>query len=77
MVQAVSTSLDAFAVGVSLRAVGAPLQAACPVIGTTTFALCLVALGIGRRFGEKLGARAEIAGGAVLLAIGVKAMFFS
>lgn len=77
VVQAISTSIDAFAVGVSLLAIGASLQLACPVIGLTTFVICLVGLVIGRRFGEMLGARAEIAGGIVLLAIGIKSMFFA
>jgi putative Mn2+ efflux pump MntP len=42
----------------------------------TTFLCTCVALLIGRRFGEMLGERATIIGGIVLIAIGLKAMFF-
>ena len=74
LVQAVATSIDAFAVGVSFLASGAPIALAAPVVGVTTFACCVVALLAGRRFGALLGDRAEIVGGVVLLAIGVKAL---
>lgn len=46
------------------------------IVSLSTFLLCLLVLGIGRRFGEKLGTRAQVVGGAVLIAIGVKALFF-
>lgn len=74
LVQAVATSIDAFAVGVSFLASGAPIALAAPVVGVTTFACCVVALLAGRRSGALLGDRAEIVGGVVLLAIGVKAL---
>ncbi|MEE8717288.1 MAG: manganese efflux pump MntP family protein [Coriobacteriales bacterium] len=74
VIQAISTSIDALAVGVSLLASGANLPVAATVIGVTTFVLCLVALAVGRKFGEILGNRAEIAGGVVLVLIGIKAM---
>ncbi|MBM6999981.1 manganese efflux pump [bacterium] len=74
LVQAVATSIDAFAVGVSFLASGAPIALAAPVVGVTTFACCVVALLAGKRFGALLGDRAEIVGGVVLLAIGVKAL---
>lgn len=74
LVQAVATSIDAFAVGVSLLASGANVWFAAPVIGVTTLLCCVGALLVGRRFGSLLGDKAEIVGGAVLLAIGVKAL---
>ena len=76
LVQAVATSIDAFAVGVSLLASGANIFFASPVIGLTTFVCCIVALVVGRKFGEVLGDKAEIVGGVVLVAIGVKALLF-
>lgn len=75
LIQAISTSIDALAVGVSLLAEGADLALAASIIGVTTFALCLVALAIGKKFGEMLGDRAQIVGGVVLVIIGIKAMF--
>lgn len=75
LVQAVATSIDAFAVGVSLRAASVNIAEAAIIITLTTFLCCLVALVIGKRFGTMLGERAEIVGGIVLVAIGIKALF--
>ena len=75
LIQAVATSIDAFAVGVSLRAASVNIVEAAGIITLTTFLCCLVALVIGKRFGTMLGERAEIVGGIVLVVIGVKALF--
>ena len=75
LVQAVATSIDAFAVGVSLRAASVNIAEAAIIITLTTFLCCVVALAIGKRFGSMLGERAEIVGGVVLVIIGVKALF--
>lgn len=74
--QGIATSIDAFAVGVSLRAESVDVMLAAAIITLTTFACCLVALAVGKRFGNLLGDRAQIVGGAVLVFIGLKAMFF-
>ena len=71
--QGVATAIDAFAVGVSLRAQGVNLALAALVITLTTFLCCLAGIPLGRRFGELLGDRAQIVGGVVLVAIGVRA----
>ena len=75
ILQAIATAIDAFAVGVSLRAEGVPILASSAIIGCITFAFCIVALFIGRRLGTLLGDRAEVAGGCVLILIGLKACF--
>lgn len=75
LAQAVATSIDAFAVGVSFCAGGANIFFAAPVIAVTTFCCSLLALVVGSRFGTALGRRAELLGGAVLILIGVKALF--
>ena len=75
MVQAVATSIDAFAVGVSLRAQAVNIVVAASIIALTTFVLCLAALAMGRKLGEVLGDRAQVAGGIVLVLIGLKAFF--
>jgi len=71
--QAVATAIDAFAVGVSLRAQAVGIASASLVIGCTTAACCVVALAIGRRLGHLLGDRAEVVGGLVLIGIGLRA----
>ncbi|MGI6230901.1 MAG: manganese efflux pump MntP family protein [Tractidigestivibacter sp.] len=72
--QAVATAIDAFAIGVSLRAQAVDLAFSVTVIGLTTAACCILALVIGRKLGDLLGDRAEILGGCVLIAIGIKAL---
>ena len=67
---AVATSLDALAVGVSLAVMGVPLLAACIVIGGVTTVIASSGVMIGKHAGVWLGRYAEIAGGAVLIAIG-------
>ena len=74
VLQAIATAIDAFAVGVSLRAQDVNLPFAVCVIGLTTFVCCVVALLAGRRLGSLLGDRAEVAGGLVLIGIGIKAL---
>ena len=71
--QAVATAIDAFAVGVSLRAQAVHIVSASAIICCTTAVCCLVALAIGRRLGPLLGDRAEVVGGTVLICIGLRA----
>lgn len=73
MLEAVATSIDAFVVGVSLAAAGANIVLYGASIGITTFACCCAVLVVGRRLGAHFGPRAEIAGGIVLVLIGLKA----
>ena len=73
LAQAIATAIDAFAVGVSLRAQAVSVVVAAPVIALTTFLCCVVALVLGRKLGEVLGDRAQVAGGIVLVLIGLKA----
>ena len=75
LAQAVATSIDAFAVGVSLLAGGANIALSAVVIALTTAALCAAALVIARRVGNLLGDWAQVIGGVVLVAIGIKALF--
>lgn len=75
LVQAIATAIDAFAVGVSLRAQAVAIVPSSAVIAVTTAACCVIALLIGRKLGEVLGDRAEVAGGVVLIIIGLKAFF--
>lgn len=77
---AVATSIDAFAVGVSfsmqegivwLRG-GLSIFLAVSLIGAVTFALSLIGVCLGHRFGLKYHRTATLFGGIVLILIGVK-----
>ena len=75
LIQSIATAIDAFAVGVSLRAMGADLLAAVSIIGIVTFLACCIPAALGRKLGAALGDKAEIAGGIVLILIGIRAFF--
>ncbi len=68
----VATSIDALAVGLSYSMLGVPILLPSLVIGAVTFALCLVGVEFGKRIGAKSERWAELAGGIVLIGIGVK-----
>ncbi len=61
---AVATSIDALAVGVSWSAAG--------LIGLVTFIFSMAGGLAGFRLGERIGSRATLAGGCVLIIIGTK-----
>lgn len=72
-IQAIATSIDALAVGVGLRAQDVEIVSACAIIAVTTLFLSLIAIVIGKRFGDLLGKKAEAFGGVLLIIIGIKA----
>lgn len=76
LLQALATSLDAFAVGITLAATGEAIIIDASIIALCTFVLCLAMVAVGRRLGEHFGARAQVAGGVVLILIGLRAFFF-
>lgn len=67
----IGTSIDAAAVGVALSVIAVDIWRTVAVIGVVSFAMSTLGLLIGPRVGRMLGRRAEIAGGAVLVSIGV------
>ena len=69
---AVATSIDALAMGVTLNLQGANILIAAPMIAVTTFFLSPVGLKVGNLFGTKYKNKAELAGGVVLVGLGVK-----
>jgi manganese efflux pump family protein len=69
---AVGTSIDALAVGISFAFLAINIWLSGLVIGTITFLASMVAIRLGKSAGKKLGQRAEIVGGLILIAIGVK-----
>ena len=69
---AIATSIDAAAVGVTFGVLEVDVAPAVIVIGVITAALSLAAVFIGARVGERLGRWAELVGGVILLAIGLR-----
>lgn len=69
---AVATSIDALAVGVSMAFIGVDIVAAVLSIGVVTFLFSFAGIYLGRSVGSKLGKKAGILGGIVLIFIGIK-----
>jgi putative Mn2+ efflux pump MntP len=67
-----ATSIDALAVGITFAFLHANISISVTVIGITTFVLSFFGVVIGSLFGSKFKAKAEIAGGIVLILIGAK-----
>lgn len=69
---ALATSIDALAVGVSLTCMEVDILTAAGVIGAVAFCLSVLGGLLGRRLGCLFQRRAELAGGIVLILIGVR-----
>lgn len=69
---AVATSIDALAVGITFAFLQVSILPAITIIGCTTFVLSIAAVYIGNIFGEKYKNKAELAGGAILVLLGLK-----
>jgi len=69
---ALATSIDAAAAGIALPLLGAPLLIACATIGVTTALLSYAGVLLGAAAGARLGKAAEIAGGLMLIGLGLK-----
>lgn len=69
---AVATSIDALAVGVTYAFLQVAIVPAVAFIGIITFTLSLVGVKIGNVFGLKYKAKAELAGGIILIVMGIK-----
>ena len=72
LLQAVATSIDAFAVGVGLSAAEADMWLTVSLIGIVTAIMVTGALFVGKKLGRILGKYSEIAGGLILILIGIK-----
>ena len=69
---AVATSIDALAVGVTFAFLQVDIIPAVLFIGCITFVLSAVGIRIGNVFGAKYKSKAELAGGLVLILMGLK-----
>jgi putative Mn2+ efflux pump MntP len=69
---AIATSIDALAVGITFALFQVHIFTAAPLIGLITLGISMVGVKIGTIFGIAFKAKAELAGGIVLVALGVK-----
>lgn len=83
IMQAIATSIDALSTGFAMEEITNDVWEALlcsTIIAVVTFAISFCSIFIGKKFGDKLGNKAQILGGAILIAIGieifVKGVFF-
>lgn len=69
---AIATSIDALAIGVTFAFFEISIITAILIIGFVTFTISAIGVIIGNKFGDKFQEKAEIAGGCILILIGVK-----
>lgn len=69
---AVATSIDALAVGVTFAFLNVQIVPAVSFIGITTFVLSIAGVKIGNVFGTRYKSKAELAGGLILIGMGIK-----
>jgi len=67
-----ATSMDALAVGLSLSFLEVSILEPAMIIGITTFIISLAGCLLGRRFGHLFEEKVEVAGGLILIGIGLK-----
>ena len=71
-VMAVATSIDALAVGITFAFLKVNIVAAAIFIGCTTFVFSAAGVKIGSVFGTRYRSKAELAGGVILILLGLK-----
>ena len=69
---AIATSIDALAVGISFAFLQVNIVSAITLIGCTTFVISAAGVFIGHKFGSKYEDKASLAGGIILILIGLK-----
>lgn len=72
--QAVATSIDAFAVGVGFCAVCVDIVPATAIIAGITTVMVAGAIAAGKKFGDIFENKAEFLGGVILIIIGIKGL---
>lgn len=73
LLQGVATAIDALAVGLSFAALGAgSIIGTVSLIAAVTCVLSIAGALLGKRYGSRLGSKAQVFGGLLLIAIGVK-----
>lgn len=73
VVQGIATSIDALSVGFMIATYDLLSAVICAlIIAVITFALCVIGVVCGKKFGARLTNKAEIFGGIILIAIGIE-----
>lgn len=73
LTQAVATSIDALSVGFTVSSYDVwQALTSVAIIALVTFAICVGGVYVGKKFGTKLGNKAEIFGGTILIGIGLE-----
>ena len=73
LTQGVATSIDALSVGFTIADYGVVQALVCAlIIGLLTLGICITGIFLGRKIGTKIGGKAEIFGGIILIAIGLE-----
>lgn len=72
LILAIATSIDALAVGITFAFLRVNIVPAVTFIGVITFLLSGIGVKVGNVFGMKYKAKAEIAGGVLLILMGLK-----
>ena len=72
-IQAIATSIDALSVGFTISNYNLIEAIVCvSIVAISTFIICIFGVKIGKRFGTKLGNKAELTGGIILVLIGIE-----
>ena len=74
IILAIATSIDAFAVGITFSLLDVNIYLAIFLIGIITFLVSIIGVKIGNVFGYKYEKIAQIIGGCILIAIGIKSL---
>ena len=69
---AIATSIDAFAVGITLALLNDPILISALIIGIVAFLFSIVGIFLGRKLGDYIGDKFQILGGVILILIGIK-----
>ena len=72
LVLAIATSIDALAIGVTFAFLSVNIVPAVSFIGVINFTLSVIGIKIGNVFGSKFKSKAELAGGFILIIMGIK-----
>lgn len=72
LILGIATSIDALVIGITFACLRIEIVLPAIFIGIITFILSVIGVKIGNRFGDKYGNKAEIAGGLILIILGVK-----
>ena len=69
---AIATSIDAFAVGITIALINDPILISSAIIGIVAFVFSIIGIFIGKKIGNYVGDKFQIVGGVILILIGVK-----